>query len=307
MTNKLSEDKLFSHIGANQKDAEQIESVSITYFQDVRRRFLKNKVATVSLIILIILICLSVILPFIIDHKYTTTNLLASNKSPNNEFWFGTDSLGRDLFARIWQGGRVSFAVGFTAAFTSGILGVLMGSIAGFFGGKVDMLIMRIIDVMISIPYLIIVMLIMVVLNSGLTSIIIALTITGWLNMARLVRGQILTLKNEDYVLVAESLGVKPFRIMLRHLIPNTMGVIIVTLTMAIPRAIFSEAFLAFIGLGIAPPQTSWGQLANSGVKVMRLFPYQMWIPSIFISLTMLCLQLVGDGLRDALDPKLRQ
>lgn len=299
--------EMFTHIGSDDTLAEAIQTESLTYFQDAWRRFFQNKVAVVCLIILGILVLMSFVGPLIVPFQYSESDLLSSNQSPSSEHWFGTDNLGRDMWARVWVGGRISFFVGIVAALSQGLIGITVGCISGYVGGKLDMLIMRFIDIMIAIPYMIIVILIMVVLGSGVMPIITAFAITGWLNMARLVRGQIMQLKNEDYILATKSLGVSHWTIMFKHLVPNTMGVIIVSLTMAIPNAIFSEAFLSFIGIGINPPMTSWGQLVNLGIKVMRTHPYQLIIPAFFISITMLCLQLVGDGMRDALDPKLRR
>ena len=303
----MTNEELYTHVGSDDRLSEAITTESLTYFQDARRRFFKNKMAVMCLIILGVLFVMSFVGPLMVPYGYSSSDLLSSNQTPSATHWFGTDNLGRDLWARVWMGGRISFFVGIVAALSQGLIGITVGSVAGYVGGKLDMLIMRFIDIMIAIPYLIIVILIMVVLGSGVIPIIVAFAITGWLNMARLVRGQILQLKNEDYILATKSLGVSHWVIMFKHLVPNTMGVIIVSLTMAIPSAIFSEAFLSLIGMEINPPMTSWGQLVNLGIKVMHNHPYQLIIPAIFISVTMLCLQLVGDGLRDALDPKLRR
>lgn len=229
------------------------------------------------------------------------------DQSPDSVHWFGTDGLGRDMWERVWEGAKVSLFIGVVTALITGVVGTLVGGTAGFFGGKLDMITMRIIDILIALPPLIFVILIMLYFGSGLMPIILAIAITGWLGLARLVRGQVLSLKEQEFVLAARTLGASSSRLILRHLIPNTLGIIIVSLTFAIPGAIFTEAFLSFIGLGIRAPQTSWGQLANLGIQSMRSYPYQLIIPSIFISVTMLSLQLLGDGLRDALDPRLRK
>lgn len=205
------------------------------------------------------------------------------------------------------MGGRISLAIGVVAAVLQVVVGVIIGAFSGYIGGKTDMIIMRIVDILSAIPYLVWVILLMMVTGSGIVPMILALTLTGWLGMARMVRGQVFQLKNEDYVLAAKSLGVGVWGIITRHIIPNTIGVIMVSLTFAIPGAIFSEAVLSFIGIGISSPLTSWGQLISMGMKVMQLYPYQMIWPCVFISVTMLSLQLIGDGLRDALDPKLRR
>ncbi len=297
----------FRHVGQDENKNELIAHKSDSYWSDVWRRLYENKVVIVSLVFLILLTIMAIIGPLMTSQSYNVNDLTNTNQPPSKEHWFGTDSLGRELWDRVWIGARVSLAIGLVAAVFQTIIGVFIGGIAGFYGGKVDMFIMRFIDVMISIPYLIFVILIMVVMGSGIIPIVIAIALTGWLEMARLVRGQIMQLKNEEFIISAISLGASSSRLIFKHLIPNTLGVIIVSLTVAIPNAIFAEAFLSFIGIGIKPPMTSWGQLAEIGTKVMQVHPYQLIIPAIFISFTMLALQLLGDGMRDALDPKLRK
>lgn len=306
-TNKADLEERFAPVGIVAEAAEQIRRPSQTYLQDAWRRFRQNKAAVTGVILLALFVLLSFFGPLLAPAAYDRTDLLAANQPPSAAHWFGTDELGRDLWARIWVGGRVSILIGILAAFLQASIGILMGSIAGFVGGKVDALIMRLVEFLMAFPYLVWVTLLMMVTGSGIFPMVLALTLTGWLSMARLVRGQILSLKNEDYVLAAESLGANTSRIILKHMIPNMMGVIIVNMTFAIPGAIFSEAFLSFIGIGIKSPQTSWGLLVSMGTKSVYTYPLRLLLPCICISLTMLSLQLIGDGLRDALDPKLRQ
>lgn len=225
----------------------------------------------------------------------------------NKTYILGTDNLGRDMFIRILHGGRISLIVGFVAAFVNFIIGVLYGGIAGYVGGKTDNIMMRIVDVISAIPTLLYVILLMVVLGNGMLPIIIALSITYWLSMARLVRGQVLGLKEQEFVLAAQSLGAKTSRIMFRHLIPNMMGPIMVSATMQIPSAIFTEAFLSFVGLGVSAPQASWGSLCNDALLTYMTYPYQLFLPAFAISITILAFNLFSDGLRDALDPKQRK
>ena len=201
----------------------------------------------------------------------------------------------------------MSLSIGFLAASLNALIGVCVGGISGHFGGKTDMVIMRFIDVVSGIPYLIVAILVMVALGEGIAPLIIAMIIIGWVGSARLVRGQVLQLKNQEYVLAARKLGASDSRIIFRHLIPNTIGLILTNLTMAVPYAIFTEAFLSYIGLGVQPPNASWGLLARYGAQNFRFAPWQLFIPSFFICTTMLSLYLLGDGLRDALDPKLRR
>ena len=256
--------------------------------------------------LLAFLIVMALIGPLLTHYPYYETHLPLKNTPPCAQFWFGTDELGRDLFTRIWWGARISLFVGITAAVIDLILGIIYGSIAGLWGGKLDETMMRFIDIIYSIPYLLIVILLTVVMGTGLTTIIIALTLTGWIPMARIVRGQILQLKELDYALAAYALGASRWRILFRHLLPNAIGPIITTMTFSIPSAIFAEAFLSFLGLGVQAPIASWGTMASDGLAALRYFPWRLFFPAIFISLTMLCFNLVGDGIRDAFDPRLK-
>ncbi|WP_313343474.1 ABC transporter permease [Sedimentibacter sp.] len=296
----------FITIGKNTDKMESISRPNLTYWKDAWRRIKKNKVAYTGLIIILVYIFLAVFGPIISQYKYTEINSSKMNQFISSEHWFGTDELGRDLWTRIWRGARVSLAIGFVSTIINTFIGGIIGGISGYYGGTTDLIIMRIIDVLYGIPYLIVAILIMVVLGQGITSLIIAMIIVGWIGTARFVRGEVLRLKEQDFVCAAKVLGVSDFSIIIKHIIPNIMGLIITNLTMSVPRAIFSEAFLSYIGLGVAPPECSWGILAKSGVKLLRVYPYQLFIPSFFICTTMLALNLLGDGLRDALDPKLR-
>ena len=302
----MLEEDLFAPVGVRPEEVDQIKRKSLTYLQDALRRFKQNMASVVGMWMLAVLFLLSMFGPFLVPYQYNKTNLIDSNQGPSAAHWFGTDELGRDLWARVWTGGRISIMIGIISAVLQATIGVILGSIAGFVGGKVDEFIMRVVEFLMAFPYLVWVTLLMMVTGSGILPMILALTLTGWLSMARLVRGQILSLKNEDYVLAARSLGSDSNRIIRRHMIPNMMGVIIVSMTFAIPGAIFSEAFLSFIGIGIKSPQTSWGLLVSMGMKQIYTYPLRLFYPSILISLTMLSLQLIGDGMRDALDPKLR-
>ncbi|GAB6108473.1 ABC transporter permease [Fusibacter bizertensis] len=229
------------------------------------------------------------------------------DKVHNKTYVFGTDALGRDMLARVIYGARISLLIALIATLVNFFIGVLYGGISGYFGGRVDNLMMRIVDIINVIPLLLYVILLSVIIGSGLKSIIIALGSVYWVGMARIVRGQVLSLKEQEYVLSARTLGASSMRIMIRHLIPNAMGPIIVSMTMLIPSAIFTEAFLSFIGLGVSAPLASWGTLANDALGGLRSYPYQLFVPSIAISLTMLAFNFLGDGLRDALDPRLRK
>lgn len=300
--------EMFKIIGCDDLNKEEIYRPSMTYWQDAWRRLKQNKIAILSMIILIIISVMTIIGPSISGYSYEVNDSLKINQKPSLEHWFGTDQLGRDLFARVWKGGRVSIIIGLIGALIDTVIGCIYGGLAGYLGGKVDTIMMRILEIISSIPYLIVVILISLIFQeSGLFSLILALTITGWCGMARLVRGQILQLKEQEYIMAAQALGVKTTEIIRKHLIPNTMGVVIVAITFDIPGYIFAEAFLSYLGLGVQSPNTSWGALASGAQQNLMFYPYQLFFPALCISLTMLSFTLMGDGLRDALDPKLRQ
>lgn len=300
-------DEKFTIIGID-KDAEAPSRPRVGYWKDAWRRLRENKVAFVALIILLILIFFIIFGPAISGYEFEQIDADAINQGPSAEHWFGTDDLGRDLFARVWQAGRVSIIIGILGAVIASVVGSIYGGIAAYFGGAVDDIMMRIVEVLLSIPYLIIVILISVITDSkSLGTMLVALTLTGWCGIARLVRGQMLQLKTQEYVLAANVLGVPPIKIILKHMIPNTIGMIIVAITFDIPGYIFSEAFLSYVGLGIQPPSTSWGALASAAQQNFMFYPYQLMFPALMIALTMLSFTLLGDGLRDALDPKLRK
>ncbi|MDC3417206.1 oligopeptide ABC transporter permease [Aquibacillus salsiterrae] len=222
-------------------------------------------------------------------------------------YWFGTDSMGRDLWTRTWNGTRISLLIGIVAAAIDMLIGVLYGGISGYYGGRVDNYMQRVIEILTGIPNLVIVILMIVVLKPGLIAIILALTITGWTGMARIVRSQILKLKNQEFVLAARTLGASDKRILMKHLIPNVTGMIIINTMFTIPSAIFFEAFLSFIGLGLQPPIASLGTLINDAFKSYRIYPYMLVYPAIIISFLMIGFNILADGIRDALDPKMKR
>ncbi|WP_134683226.1 ABC transporter permease [Brevibacillus migulae] len=299
--------ELFEPISVDLRQAEEIKRPSLSFWADAWRRLKMNKVAMASLIFIIVLLLCAIFIPILSSNDYFTTDLAGKNKKPSAEHWFGTDDLGRDMFVRVWYGARISLEVGIAAAIVDLIIGIIWGGIAGFYGGKVDEVMMRIADILFAVPYLLVVILLMVVMPPGVGTIIIALTITGWIGMARIVRGQILQLKSQEFVLAARSLGADSKRLIFKHLIPNTLGPIIVTLSLTIPSAIFAESFLSFIGLGVAAPIASWGTMSNEGLPAMKYYPWRLMFPAIFISITMLAFNLLGDGIRDAVDPRLRK
>lgn len=267
----------------------------------------KNPSAMFGLISLGIILFMAIIGPFISKYTYYDIHLALKNTPPCSQFWFGSDELGRDLFSRIWWGARISLFVGFSAACIDVCIGVIYGAIAGYFGGKIDTIMMRFADIVSSIPSLLLVILFLVLFSPGLFSLILALTITGWISMARLVRGHVIQTKELDYIRAAKALGASKFRILFYHLIPSASGVIITTMTFTIPTAIFSEAFLSFLGLGVQAPIASWGTMINDGISALRYYPWRFFFPAAFLSMTMLSCNLLGDALHDLMDPRLQK
>jgi oligopeptide transport system permease protein len=278
-----------------------------TFTYDSFMRLSKNRVAMIALFFLLFLALIAIIGPSLSPFPYYQTHLALKNSPPSATFWMGSDDLGRSIFSRILYGARISLFIGITAAFIDMIIGVLYGAISGFLGGKVDEWMMRIADIFHSLPRLIIVIMLMVVLGQGIFTIILSMTLTGWINMARIIRSQILQLKQEEFVLASKMMGASSLRILSCHLIPNTLGSIITTMTLTIPSAIFTEAFLSFLGLGVPPPEASWGTMAADGLASFRYYPWRLFFPSFFISITLLAFNLLGDGMRDAFDPRMRE
>lgn len=304
--------ELFTPLSEEEKNFEEIVRPSIGYWKDAWRRLKSNKVALISLVTIILIMLIAAVGPIIMKaamgYTYDATDLDAIDLRPSMKHFFGTDNLGRDLFVRVMYGARYSLIIAIFAAFINLVIGVLYGSIAGFFGGKVDSIMMRIVDILYAIPTQIYVIILMATFkgenSTGLTTIIIAMAISYWVGMARIVRGDILQLKQQEFVLAAKALGASRTRILFRHLIPNCMGSILVTLTLFVPQAIFTEAFLSFIGLGINAPLASLGTLANDASPLLSTAAYQLIFPAATICLIILAFNLFGDGLTEALDPK---
>ncbi|MBQ8161597.1 MAG: ABC transporter permease [Clostridia bacterium] len=279
----------------------------ISYWRGVWLTFRKNKTALVSLVIICLLILFVLVGPFMNPFDYRTNDYSHVNQSPDSVHWFGTDNMGRDIWTRVWEGGRISLLIAVLATLIPEIIGMIIGGISGYFGGWLDTFIMRLIDVLMGIPSLIYMILLMLVFGSGsVMTLIIAMSLTGWMGSARATRGLVLQIKARDFVTASETLGAPAWWIILKRLIPNTLGIRVVGITMSIPSVIFYESFLSYIGLGVTPPTPSWGQLIKAAGENFRYYPYQFIIPCAMVGITMLCFNLVGDGLRDALDPKLR-
>jgi len=362
-------------------DSEKISGPSRTFMQDARRTFLKNKVAMISVLLILFIGVMSIIGPGMNEHGLDDQDLSRAKMPPlvpalkdiswlgfdgtlkgkykgedveeatqnayarysNDEefidikvlsegdgskdsaevkatyhiyeakdmtdqpFWLGTDTLGRDQWTRLWLGTRVSLIIALVAAVIDLFIGVAYGGISAYYGGRVDNIMQRILEILIGIPNLVVIVLMILILQPGITSIVIALTITGWTGMARIVRGEVLKLKGQEFVLAARTLGTSNGKILRKHLIPNISGIIIINTMFTIPSAIFFEAFLSFIGLGLVPPDASLGTLVNAGFENIRLYPYLLVYPAVLISVIMIAFNLIGDGLRDAFDPKMHK
>lgn len=328
--------EMFEKAEVENRDFEKIAGPSLTYWKDAWVRFKKNKAALMGLLLIVVIILLAVFGPYLNKHGYDDQNMSHANLPPRvpvleniswlglsgtdprgvnhyevkgitEYYWFGTDSLGRDVWTRVWLGTRISLFIAFLAATIDLIIGVIYGGISAYYGGRIDNFMQRIIEILVGIPNLIVIILLIMLLQPGILSITLAMVITGWVGMARIVRGQMLKLKGLEYVLASRTLGSKDQRIIWKHLVPNTMGPIIITTMFTIPIAIFTEAFLSFIGLGLQPPIASLGTLVNDGYSLLRIYPHLMFISSLIISLIMVSFNLLGDGLRDALDPRMRK
>lgn len=329
-------DELFELVQVDERKLESITRPQLTFWQDAWRRLCKNKASFAGLIMIGIILVFALFGPYMSGFGFNDQNITRANLPPkipaldqiswlgvngvdirgidqyekkgvSESYWFGTDELGRDLWTRVWQGTRISLYIAILAAGIDLIIGVAYGGISAFYGGRVDNIMQRIIEVLVGVPHLIVVILLIIVLEPGIISMTIAMVITGWVGMARIVRGQILKLKSQEYVMAAQTLGASDSRLIWRHLIPNMIGPIIVTTMFTIPNAIFAEAFLSFIGLGLQPPIASLGTLVNDGFKLLRIYPHAMIISAVVISMIMVSFNLAGDGLRDALDPKMRK
>jgi oligopeptide transport system permease protein len=271
-------------------------------WQDAWHRLRQNKMALIGAIFVLLLAIASFFAPLIAPHSYEQTNLAIGATPPSLAHWFGTDVLGRDLFSRTLYGGRISLSVGLVATAVSVIIGVLYGSISGYVGGRLDVVMMRIVDILYSLPFVIFVILLMVIFGRNIYLLFAAIGAVEWLDMARIVRGQVMSLKRQEFVEAAVALGLRKRRIILRHMIPNVLGIVVIYGTLIVPSVMLLEAFLSFLGFGVQPPMSSWGTLINDGAKSMEEYPWLLIFPSLFFSLTLFSLNFLGDGLRDALD-----
>lgn len=326
----------FKRVKVSSTHAEQIARPSLNFWQDAWLRLRKNKAAVVSMVVLILVVLMSFVGPHLNSHGIDDQNVSKANLPPKvswlaplgiadghaivageevdlyakknvkENYWFGTDGLGRDLFTRVWKGTQISLLIALVAALVDVLIGVAYGGISAYYGGKVDDIMQRIIEILAGIPNLIIVILMLMVMEPGITAIIIAISLTGWIGMSRIVRGQVLKFKNQEFVLASRTLGASNSRIIFKHLLPNILAIIVINTMFTVPSAIFFEAFLSFIGLGLQAPNASLGTLINDGYKMLQFQPYILSAPAIVLSVLMIAFNLLGDGLRDALDPKMK-
>lgn len=331
--NEKITNEMFQPADLAQSESEKISENVVSVWRDATRRFFQNKGALASLVILTLIILLAIFGPYFNHYGANTQDLNKSNLPPkisalsflpffsgeqagvdiyqqhnvHEDHWFGTDQLGRDLWTRTWDGTRVSLLIALIATLADVFIGVTYGGISGYFGGAVDNILQRIIEIISGIPSLILTILLILIMKPGITTITISILLTNWVPMSRIVRGEVLKFKNQEFILASTTLGASHKRVLFKHLIPNSMGMIIVNTMFSIPTAIFFEAFLSFIGLGIRDPQASLGSLINSGYEVLQLQPYQTLYPGLVLCLLLISFNLIGNGLRDALDPKLRR
>jgi oligopeptide transport system permease protein len=300
--------ELFESAGVGAQEGERIAGPPIGFWKDSWIRLKKNRGALISLAILVLLFAMAFAIgPLLSPHSPYAQDITRRYLGPTTEFWFGTDEFGRDMWTRVWAGTRVSLYIGLLAASLDIFVGLVYGAISGFLGGRVDDVMQRVIEILNGIPYLVVAILAMVIFEPGIITITIAIGLTGWTYMARIVRGRMLQLKDQEFALASRSLGAGKFRLVWKHLLPNSLGPVVVNLMFTIPSAIFAEAFLSFIGLGIQVPEASLGSLISDGADEIRFYPYLLWFPSAVFCLLMICFNLLGDGLRDALDPKMRK
>ena len=304
--NLVLSDDLFEKLPEDDKNSEFIAVAIKTFAKDAWDRFRRNKLALGGLIFLIIMIILAIVVPAVAPYQFDTQDMANRNALPSLQHLFGTDKLGRDIFVRVMYGARVSLAIGFSTAAINLVIGILYGGISGYVGGRVDMIMMRIVDIIYAVPSLIYVVLILLVFGDSVGSMMLAICLTSWIGMARQVRTQIMSLKEMEFSLAAKVIGASNSRILIRHLVINALGPIIVSLTMMVPGAIFTEASLSFVGIGLNPAIPSWGKLANDCRQLIFTQPLQVVWPVAAISLTILALNFVGDGIGEAFQARTR-
>jgi oligopeptide transport system permease protein len=308
---KPQEDVEISGTTAIVPEEQLVEGTSL--WKDAWRRLLRNRLAVFGGVVVLLIVfgsilgALSLWFPGILPYTYDQINLELTNQAPSASHWLGTDSLGRDIVVRLLVGGAISLTVGLVATAVSFVIGVSYGAVAGYLGGRADSIMMRVVDIIYSLPYIFIVVVLVSILDRNFFVLFAAIGAVSWLTMARIVRGQVLSLKNQEFVEAARSIGVSRTAIIFRHLVPNTLGPVIVYTTLTIPSVMLQEAFLSFLGLGVPPPYSSWGTMVEDGRGAMAIFPWQLLAPAIALAVTLFSMNFLGDGLRDALDPQSRK
>lgn len=299
---------LFEPAETGAGEAEKITGPSIGFWSDAWRRLKKNRVALVSAALILLVIALAFLGPLLTSYTAFGQDLARQYRSPSLDgFWFGTDEFGRSMFDRVWQGTQVSLYIAFLATALDLGIGMFYGAVSAYYGGKTDNVMQRFVEILVGIPNLVVIILLMLILSPGILSITLAIALTGWPTTARLIRGQVLRLKEQEFFLASRTLGAKSSRLILKHLIPNVLYIVIITLMFTVPSAIFFEAFLSFIGLGIQVPNASLGALISDGADQMRFYPHLLVFPAIVLCILTISFRLLGDGLRDALDPRMRK
>jgi oligopeptide transport system permease protein len=299
---------LFEPVERSAEEAERISGPPISFWSDAWRRLKQNRIAVAAGVLIVLVLALAVAGPWITPHTAYEQVLERQYKEPSlSGFWFGTDEFGRSMFDRLWVGTRISLYIAALVTVMDIGVGMTYGAISGYYGGRVDNIMQRIVEVLVGIPILVVAVLTMLILKPGILSLTIAIGLTGWTSAARLIRGQVLRLKEQEFFLASRSLGAGTFRLIAKHLIPNVFYIVIITLMYTVPLAVFFEAILSFIGLGIQPPNASLGALINEGADQMRYYPHLLIFPAIVLCLITISFRLLGDGLRDALDPRMRK
>ncbi|WP_153446767.1 oligopeptide ABC transporter permease OppC [Vibrio algicola] len=289
---------------AIEKFSENLEIEGRSLWQDARIRFMRNKAAMVSLVILVLITLSVIFLPMFAHFAYDDTDWYSLQAAPSMDHIFGTDSLGRDLYVRTLMGGRISLMVGILGALVAVLIGTLYGAASGFIGGKTDRIMMRILEILYAVPFMFLVIVLVTFFGRNIILIFVAIGAIAWLDMARIVRGQTLSLRNKEFIEAAHVCGVSNWKIITRHIVPNVLGIVAVYSTLLVPSMILTESFLSFLGLGVQEPMTSWGALLQEGAQTMEIAIWQLGFPAAFMVVTLFCFNYVGDGLRDALDPK---
>ena len=300
----LRPEEYFDPLPQEDRDAQFIAIQSKSFARNVWESFSRNRLALVGLILLALLVCAAVFGPMLSPYPYDGMDAMSRNQSSTAAHWFGTDQMGRDILTRVLYGTRVSLLVGFASTALNLVIGVLYGSVAGYVGGRVDMVMMRIVDVIYAVPAMIYMILLMLIFGSNIYSVMLGICVNGWINMARIVRSQVMSLKEQEFSVAAFVIGASRKRILFRHLLLNSLGPIIVTVTLMIPQAIFTEAFLSFIGIGISAPMASLGTLAQDAKMLMNVYPMQMVWPVLVICIVIFSLNFIGEGLETALNPR---